>query len=262
MKLCLDKTLEQYFQPSQDIFEQIMELRGQVYRALEGRRTQRIELGGKGYFLKQHFGVGWKEIFKNLLQLRLPVCSAKNEWLALQRLDELKVATLKIAGFGYRGANPARARSFLLTPELTHVVSLEDFCRDWKKTPPAFQQKQALLKRVAVMARRLHENGINHRDFYICHFLLDLCTLANAEPELVLIDLHRAQIRSQTPLRWVIKDLAGLYFSSKDIGLTSRDLLRFIREYRNRPWREIMAEEPQFWQKVMQRGDRTYQQHV
>lgn len=260
MKLSLDKTLQQYF-AAEDLFAQIMAMRGKVYRALEGRRTQRIELGGTGYFLKQHFGVGWKEIFKNLLQLRLPVYSAKNEWQALQRLDKLGVATLQVAGFGYRGINPARMQSFVLTTELTDVVSLEDYCRDWQHTPPDFAVKQALIKAVAAIARQLHANGINHRDFYICHFLLNTQTLALLKPQLFLIDLHRAQIRSQTPARWIIKDLAGLYFSSKDIGLTSRDLLRFIREYRKQPWRAVMAGEPHFWQKVMQRGERTYRQH-
>jgi heptose I phosphotransferase len=262
VKLSLDKTLQQYFPTRENLFDQIMQLRGQVYRALEGRRTQRIELGGKGYFLKQHFGIGWKEILKNLLQLRLPVYSAKNEWLALQRLNKLGVATLQVAGYGQRGKNPARTQSFILTSELTDVVSLEDFCRDWKNTPATFGQKQKLLLAVARIARQLHSNGINHRDFYICHFLLNAQTLASANPQLFLIDLHRAQIRPQTPMRWIIKDLAGLYFSSKDIGLTSRDLLRFIREYRKQPWQEVLARESHFWQKVMQRGDRTYQQHA
>uniref|UniRef100_UPI003AF9562D lipopolysaccharide kinase InaA family protein n=1 Tax=Thiolapillus sp. TaxID=2017437 RepID=UPI003AF9562D len=33
-------------------------------------------------------------------------------------------------------------------------------------------EKQRLIARVAAMTRRLHQNGINHRDLYICHFLL------------------------------------------------------------------------------------------
>jgi hypothetical protein len=103
-------------------------------------------------------------------------------------------------------------------------------------------------------------NGMNHRDFYICHFLLDTATIQTA-PTLYLIDLHRAQIRQHTPQRWVIKDLAGLYFSSKDIGLTSRDLLRFIRDYQQQPLRLILNKERNFWQKVKQRGDKTYREH-
>jgi heptose I phosphotransferase len=243
------------------LFDQLMALQGKIYRELEGRRTQRIELNGQGYFLKQHFGIGWKEIFKNLLQGRLPVLSAKNEWLALQRLPALNVATMQLAGFGSRGLNPARRQSFLMTAELTDVCSLEDFCKNWHTQPPPVMLKRALIKEVARIARVLHSNGINHRDFYICHFLLAESSIVNGPLKLFLIDLHRAQIRNETPQRWIIKDLAGLFFSSKDIGLTSRDLLRFIREYRMCPWRETLFSEQTFWKKVKQRGDRTYQQH-
>ena len=79
--------------------------------------------------------------------------------------------------------------------------------------------------------------------------------------KLYLIDLHRAQIRRSTPKRWVIKDLTGLYFSSKDIGLTQRDLYRFMKMYRNKPLREIIGSEKTFWQKVVERGEQLYRDH-
>jgi heptose I phosphotransferase len=258
--LSLSPQLKKFF-TDEKLFDQLMVLQGKKYRELEGRRTQRIEFNGQGYFIKQHFGIGWREIFKNLLQGRLPVLSAKNEWLALQRLPALNVATMQIAGFGSRGLNPARRQSFLLTNELTDVISLEDFCKTWPIDPPPVAFKRALIKEIARIARALHGAGINHRDFYICHFLLASATIATGKPKLYVIDLHRAQIRNQTPERWIIKDLAGLYFSSKDVGLTYRDLLRFIREYRMRPWRESITSEWTFWEKVKRRGDRTYQQH-
>ena len=91
------------------------------------------------------------------------------------------------------------------------------------------------------------------------HFLLNKKNVSH--PQLFLIDLHRAQVRNHIPKRWVIKDLAGLYFSSKDIGLSTRDLFRFIREYRQQSLRIILANEKSFWQKVKQRGDKLYQQH-
>ncbi len=239
-------------------FEQIMSLQGEVYRELEGRRTQRITINGKNYFIKQHFGIGWKEIFKNLFQLRLPVTSAKNEWHAIQRLQSLAIPVPEIVDYGCRGHNPAHIQSFLITKELPKNISLEDFCRNWKINPPAFQLKRALINNVAQIARTLHENGVNHRDFYLCHFLLDR---NSKEVKLYLIDLHRAQIRRYTPTRWIIKDLAGLYFSSKDIGLTTRDLLRFAKEYRKQPLRDIALKESAFWQKVKKRGEKIYQKH-
>jgi heptose I phosphotransferase len=56
-----------------------------------------------------------KEIFKNLVQLRLPVLGAKNEWRAVQKLQQLDIPTLEIMAYGSQGCNPARLKSFLLT---------------------------------------------------------------------------------------------------------------------------------------------------
>jgi heptose I phosphotransferase len=219
-------------------------LQGQVLRELEGRRTLRTEVSGRGYFVKIHRGVGWREILKNLMSARLPILGAGNEWLALQRLHALGIDTMQAVAFGERGENPARQQSFLITAELAPTVSLEDYCRDWPQKPPHPALKHSLIKRVAQIARTMHEGGVNHRDFYICHFLLHLDPPPSAALlRLSLIDLHRAQVRGQTPRRWRDKDLAALYFSASDIGLTQRDRLRFLRNYFARPLRAILQEE-------------------
>jgi hypothetical protein len=279
---------------SELLFKNVMALKGDIFRALEGRCTQRIQLGKHVYFVKQHNGVGWKEIIKNLLQLRLPVISATNEWRALQQLQMLKLNVPYIVGYGSRGWNPAYKQSFLITRELPRHISLEDFCCTWTTQRPVFKIKRQIIEKVANIARTLHENGINHRDFYICHFLLDLAVLngdslaasyhsssiASSEVmvkegvnknlaintasqiKLYLIDLHRAQIRSHTPMRWKIKDLAGLYFSSKESALTKKDLLRFIKKYRNKRLHDVFNEESQFWLKVKKRGDKLCRKHA
>lgn len=226
----------------QDPFAAADGLSGQIFRALEGRRTLRAEIAGHGYFVKIHHGVGWAEIVKNLVSGRLPILGAGNEWRALRRLVALGVDTMRPVAFGERGGNPACRHSFLITEELAPTVSLEDYCRDWHAIPPAPTLKRALIDRVAMMARRMHRGGVNHRDCYICHFLLHL-PVDPAAPRLSVIDLHRAQVRKETPRRWRDKDLAALHFSSLKIGLTRRDRLRFLRAYFARPLREVVAQE-------------------
>lgn len=234
---------------------------GEVYREPEGarRRTLRFERGGKGFFLKLHWGVGWGEILKNLANLRLPVLGAANEWRAIQRLEQLGVETMRLAGYGHEGGNPARQRSFVITEELAGCISLEDYCKDWPQQPPPFNEKLALIRRVAEMTRTLHENGVNHRDLYICHFLLQQpWDGREASLHLHLIDLHRVQIRNRTPERWVVKDVGSLHFSAMEIGLTRRDLLRFIRIYSGGPLREVLKRDGAFWQAVQRRADALY----
>lgn len=227
-----------------DAFAEVEALQGEVFRELEARRTLRTELAGRGYFVKIHRGVGWAEIFKNWSTAKAPVLGAGQEWRAIQALEQAGVPTMKAVAYGEKGLNPAAQHSFIITEELAPTISLEDFSNHWLSQPPEPALKYALIHRVADMARRMHGAGVNHRDFYICHFLLHL-----DEPprpgrlKLSLIDLHRAQIRPAVPRRWRDKDLAGLYFSALGIGLTERDKLRFLRTYFNKPLRQIVTEE-------------------
>ena len=115
---------------------------------------------------------------------------------------------------------------------------------EWLSSPPLPQLKRALIERVAQMTRQMHRAGVNHRDCYICHFLLHTDQPLSVENvPLSLIDLHRAQVRSKVPLRWRNKDLAGLYFSALNIGLTRGDKLRFLRTYFGLPLRDVLKQE-------------------
>ena len=245
-----------------DVFAQLFSIEGWVYREREGRKTLQFNMDGESYFAKFHGGVGWKEILKNISQFRLPVTSASNEWRAIKRLNHLGVHTPRLVGYGKRGWNPARLKSFVVMEELTHSISLEDLCREWPESPPSDELKRALIMKVAGIARILHENGLNHRDFYICHFLLNISggrdQIDPKRLQLYLIDLHRVQIRRHTPNRWRVKDIAGLYFSTMDIGLKKRDILRFMRLYRNKTLKATLKEDSRFWRQVKKRGDALY----
>jgi heptose I phosphotransferase len=246
-----------------DPFDQVDHLQGEVFRQTGSRKTIRVTLDGGSCFAKIHHGVGWLEILKNLLHLKLPVLSAQNEWRALKLLPQIGVHTMTPVAFGRMGSNPARMRSFLITEELTGTTSLEDFCATWASQPPSFRLRKALSEQIASILRRMHTQGINHRDCYLCHFHLDTSSglrpgEARQEPpepgqlRLYVIDLHRAQIRRRTPRRWLIKDLAGLYFSAMDLGITRTDRLRFIRAYEQRPLHQVFQARTRFWRRVEQ----------
>ncbi len=226
-------------------FDYVLSIEGEVFREQPGRKTVKFDEFGRHYFVKMHFGVGWKEIFKNLLQFRFPVLGAKNEVQAIQKLHQYHL-TPKLMGYGWRGNNPATQQSFVITESLENTISLEDYCRDWKKNPPALAQKRKLIKYVAHIAKTMHEKGVNHRDFYICHFLMHMKT-----HQLTVIDWHRAHTRTTVPLRWKIKDIAGLFFSAMDLGLTRHDVWRFIRAYDK-------AYESLFWRRVLKRAFKLY----
>ncbi len=248
-----------------DAFDKVLAMDGAIFRNHKGRKTLRFVHEGKGYFLKIHPGVGWREIIKNLLYLRMPVLGARHEHDAILALEKLDILTMKIAGYGHRGRNPAKIESFLITEEIENAVSLEDLTKDWKRNPPHPKLKRSLIRKIADIARGMHQHGLNHRDFYICHFLLPENWLAkndyDTDPPLHVIDLHRTQIRSRVPERWLVKDLAGLHFSSMDAGLTQRDLLRFLTCYEKMSIQHIMSNRPAFWLKVNNLALKLYRKH-
>jgi heptose I phosphotransferase len=257
----LDSSIASFFPGKAEGFDAVMRLEGERYRHLDGRTTARVMIGGLAYFIKQHRGVGWREIFKNLVQGRLPILGARDEVLALKRLATLGVPAPRVLGYGERGFNPATRESFIIMEALDNTISLETLCADWVNNPPRFEFKQAVIAAVAQVARLLHTHGMNHRDFYLCHFLLEKTCVDQRPLCLFLIDLHRAAIRKTTPSRWVNKDLAGLYFSSKGIGLTSRDYYRFMKVYRLQSLREMLTSERQHWEHIKSLGEKLYREH-
>jgi heptose I phosphotransferase len=234
------------------LFSQVDQLQGEVFREVANRRTLKTRIGGQSYFAKIHFGVGWIEIAKNLVQGRLPILGARSEWLALNKLQEAGVPTMTPVLFCETGYNPATRRSAIMTESLENKVTLEDL------EPGSPRLKWKLIEQVAEMARDMHLAGVNHRDFYLCHFLMD-CDVTDS-PVLHLIDLHRAQIRPEVPLRWLVKDLGGLLFSAFEKGLTKRDLLRFVRVYRRGKLRHAFRVDSRFWHNVTQRAKQLYLQ--
>jgi len=250
---------EQYIAPElsnvfsdEDLFSQVDALSGEVFRQVASRRTIKVRLEDRDYFAKIHHGVGWGEILKNLFQGRLPILGARNEWQAIRRLESVGVSTMSASLYCQEGIDPARRRSAILTRSLEDKISLEDF----ETGDPVF--KRRLIAAVARMARVMHEAGVNHRDFYLCHFLMD--EPAGEEPVLHLIDLHRAQLRDRVPRRWLEKDLGGLLFSAFDKGLTRRDLLRFIRIYGGCSLREALSKNPGLCRGALQRAKALYLQ--
>ncbi len=239
-----------------DAFAEVDALQGQIFRNVKGRRTLQFEFEGRAYFAKIHHGIGWGEILKNLLTLRMPILGAENEWKAIARLTQLGVATMTAVAYGSRGWNPARRVSFIVTEALQRTISLEEYCARWTQQRPPLARKWRLVDALAGISSTLHQHGICHRDYYLCHFLLhdEAAFEAGAAPRLSLIDLHRALIDEHLSRRWVIKDVAGLYFSALHVGLNRNDFLRFVKRYSGKSLREAFTQDAAFWNEVQRKA--------
>ena len=229
-----------------DPFAEVASLGGEEFRHVKSRRTFRVEIGGEGFFVKHHHGVGWKEIFKDLFQFKVPVTGADGEYKAIRHLEKAGVPTMNCAGFGQRFFNPAGRESFIITRELANMVSLEDFFACNEVTA---EVRKDIAVRLGRSLGKMHASGLNHRDCYICHFLR-----SPENGELYVIDLHRAQIRKRVPFRYAVKDVAGILFSAMDLKLTFRDILLFYREYKKAGNRDTRA----FRKAVLRTAEKLY----
>ncbi len=263
MWIDLDPELARYYS-EESAFDQLMDCEGEKFRHIKTRRTIKFEKGGKNYFIKIHRACGWREVWKNWFAFKRPVTSARMEWEAIDRLNSLNVSTLSVVGRGIRGKAPANQESFVITEALEGMISLEQLTQRWGglTVQKRVCLKRELIRQVAYIAKTIHCNGLNHRDFYLCHFLVKDRKWDQWQPEdfltLHLIDLHRMQQRSTVPKRWWIKDLAGLLFSSLDCSLTRNDLLRFSMIYWDCALHDLCRERSSVLWKIYRKARRLY----
>ena len=236
------------------MFTRMENMQGDIARELPDRQTLKFFINGQGYYRKWHRGVGWGEIVKNLVRGRAPVLGALNEWRALNRMRALGIPGLIPVALGVRGKNPARQESFIVTRELAGVVQLDHY---FSRREYTVSTKRAIIARVAKIARALHAAGINHRDFYLCHFMLDEKSVAGVL-HITLMDLHRAQLRGHVPERWLVKDLGGLLFSCLNLGFSRRDFLRFLKVYFDSDLRSLLRQHEGRLERIVQRARAIY----
>jgi heptose I phosphotransferase len=242
----------------QDAFTWAMGLAGESVRRIERRHTFRLELVGREYFVKQHYGLSWLDIAGELVRLRRPVLGAANEYRMTALLNSIGITTAPLAGFGVDGLWPTSRRSFLITRALPATCTLNELSRDWWHETPAPQLKMRLIRKVAEIVAAMHAAGINHRDLYANHFRLPLDWLKNpaGDPPLFLMDLHRAQQHTVLSRRWLVKDLAALLFSVSDKPLSLRDKLRFLQTYfPGRSLRHILKTESNLLETILAKAE-------
>ena len=255
----LNKELESLFL-SGDPFLLAEGIQGEVFRQTANRITKEFSFEGNKYFIKLHYGVGWKEIFKNLLNLRVPTLGAFPEWKALKKLKSLGINCPEAVGFYSKGINPSNIRSFLITKSLINTISLEEALQKGTFQELDFPSKKRFIEKVALISQNLHKNGINHRDYYLCHFHVD--SNLDVEKDIYLIDLHRAQLRTFVPTRWASKDIGGLFHSAMGFKLTERDFYRFIKTYFNCSLKDALETHSKFIRTSRERAFRMFMKPI
>ena len=174
-----------------------------VKAAVPGHEVRHIDgVGAAGLFIKRVHGADVREV--------------SNEWRILSHLARHGIpAPLPVALVERRKA------AGIVTRGIPVAATLEE--RLVRERGPG--DAQDLLRRLALLVRDLHDAGVNHRDLYIGHILID------SDACLWLVDLGRAEKRRRVPRYRIIKDLAALDFSTPARIAGDAARLRFLRRY-------------------------------
>jgi hypothetical protein len=189
--------------------------------------------GESAFFLKRHTSPPLREYLKLLTRFSWPK-SAMNEWQAIVRFHEMKLPTMvPVAAGKKRGRFGIVNQSFVLTEEIKDAKRLDHYLEKWHENPLSPEQikkKRGLIGRLAMITRKMHASGLNHRDYYLCHVFLREREQGK-DFELFILDLHRVDIRHKVGQRWVVKDLAALNYSSLGLPIHATDRIRFLKAY-------------------------------
>ena len=212
--------------------------RGTAVKQVAGlRSTVRIALndrnGETGVYLKRYHSRGIRCLVASLAGVT-PRGTAMEEWNSILAFHRCGIPTMIPLAAGTRRTGPATCESFLITRELEGAERLDHYLAR-EMAPPLFRHqvvnKRSLLKHLALLVRRMHRSGFNHRDLYLCHLLIK--NTAESDWIIYIADLHRVDRRQRVGTRWMVKDLAALNYSADPQFITRTDRLRFVRHYRD-----------------------------
>lgn len=160
------------------------------------------------------------------------------EYRQSQALTRARIGVARAVGFAEEMTGALERRSIVLLER----VPGDAFDRAWtrardEKSPCTHgRARHDVTMRLARFVAAFHATGNCHRDLYLCHVFVELDPAATRPPTFSLIDLARTHRPRWRRTRWLVKDLAQLDCSARQIGATRTDRLRFLRAYlSNRP---------------------------
>ncbi|MBN1817927.1 MAG: hypothetical protein JW828_11240 [Sedimentisphaerales bacterium] len=143
-------------------------------------------------------------------------------------LTQSGIATPRTVAFGWQWEGLFEKRSFILSQALTDSEALErklPSCFDDLSPTAQVTERRTFIDSLADWARRFHETGYRHRDFYLAHIFF------SQDGSFSLIDLQRAFRPIFLQERFRIKDIAQLHYSASGQIFSCTDRLRFYRRY-------------------------------
>ena len=197
-----------------------------VKHAVPERKTEKFFLKEDDtslhVYLKRHYPQSFPKVLFQAMKLSRSE-TAFDEFHYIVDFHTADLPTMIPIAAGVRRVGLFGKESFLVTKAIEGCVRLDHFFSPGSRV--SRRQRRAVLKKVALMVKKMHDAGFNHRDLYLCHILFD-----NVK-ELFFVDLHRVEKRKQVPDRWKVKDIAALHYSAPKETISRSDRLFFLKTY-------------------------------
>ena len=212
---------------------------------LSSRQTYRLQTeAGHTLYLKLYREIDPPSRFAGLFARRFD-SPASREWFVLEKLHQLGVPTMHGAACIEEFDGDVK-RAALLTIGLEAQRSLQTLIMEDLSEFPQAARRQSIARELGGILKRMHDGGVNHRDFYLVHIRVA------QDDTLYVTDLNRADIRKRVTRRWRVKDLAALLHSAPHSVVTNTDKARVIKAYLGTRLREHRS----LIQAVIRKADR------
>ncbi len=177
--------------------------------------------------------------------------SMRYELDSANKLAEAGIKIARIISYGEQWGLFFEKRSFIMTEKIPAAEALErklPDCFHLPATAANLKLRRAFISKLARFARKFHQTGLRHRDFYFSHIFY------SCDGSFYLIDLQRVFKPVVLAERFRVKDIAQLYYSAPGRYFSSTDRLRFYLSYSGK--RLLDHSDKIFFRKVIRKAKR------
>ncbi len=200
--------------------DSVFALEGEMVALDSMTRTLRIEINGRGYYVKRYAGLGKKPLRRWFATPRVQL-----EWENLGHFAGWKIPTARLVGYGLQSQGGRFLRGALITAEIPDTTDLSVIARSGDPRLKSRRWLDGVSRQLADIARRLHDRRFVHGDFKWRNLLVD------KTDRLHLIDCPSGGFWRPPFLEYrIVKDLACLDKLAKRY-LSRGRRLRFYLDY-------------------------------
>jgi len=205
----------------------------------------------KTLFLKRYDRAGTLSQIKNCFWHNSRKSMMSCDLDPAQSLALAGINTAKVVCYGEQWGIFFEKRSFIITEKIPDAEPLEERlpnCFEGQLTAGKLREQRAFIVQIGQFARKFHNTGCRHRDFYLAHiFYSDKGTFH-------LIDLQRVFRPRLLAERFRVKDIAQLYYSAPGRTFSRTDRLRFYISYTGKNY--LDKYDKLFIRKVVKKAER------